>query len=218
MAIRVLLTDDHKMLREGIKQLLEFDTDIIVSAQASTGSECLADLSSDLVDVVVLDINLPDCSGIDLLKEIKGTYPGVKVLMLTLHDEIEYLVDSVDAGADGYILKESGSDMLISAIRHLYKGEQFIQPNLIPSLNARLLKRDNEKNRSRDITKREKQMLNSIALGKTNKDIAEEYDISERTVKAHVTHILQRLGVADRTQAALWAERHSGSELLPEDA
>ena len=208
MAISVLLTDDHKMLREGIKQLLEFDPEIKVTAQASTGEECLSLLSADSFDVVILDINLPDCSGIKLLKQIKEDFPRLYVIMLTVHDETEYLVDAVDNGADGYILKESGSDLLISAIKYVSKGERFIQPNLIPSLNARLLKRDNERNRSRDITKREKQMLKSIALGKTNKDIAEEYDISERTVKNHLSSLFKKIGVSDRTQAAVYAIRN----------
>lgn len=205
MAIRVLLTDDHKMLREGIKQLLEFDSEIVVSSQASTGEECLSFLEIETFDVVVLDINLPDVSGIELLKQIKEMNPDLPVVILTVHNEIEYLVNAFDIGAAGYVLKESGSDTLIKAIKAVVQGEKFIQPELIPSLNSRLLKRDTDRNRSKDITKREKQMLRSIALGKTNKDIAEEYDISERTVKNHLTSLFKKIGVNDRTQAAVYA-------------
>lgn len=209
MSIKVLLVDDHKMLREGIKQLVEFDSEISVTAQASTGAECKALLSSESFDVVILDINLPDISGIKLLKELKKINKNAKYLMLTVHNEVEYLLESFDNGANGYILKDSGSGELIKAIKSVYVGEKYIQADLIPSLNARLLKRDEDTNRAKDITKREKQILISIALGHSNKDIAEEFDISERTVKNHITSLFKKIGVTDRTQAAVFAIRNN---------
>ncbi len=209
MSIRVLLVDDHKMLREGIKQLLEFDPEIVVASQASTGEECKDVFLKNKFDVVVLDINLPDTSGITLLKELKKINKSVKYLMLTVHNETEYLIESFDNGANGYILKDSGSIELIKAIKAVYNGERYIQGDLVPALNARLLKREDDNDKSKDITKREKQILINIALGKSNKDIADAFDISERTVKNHITSLFKKIGVEDRTQAAVFAIRNN---------
>ena len=209
MSIRVMLVDDHKMLREGIKQLIEFESDITVVAQASDGEECLRGLRDSNTDVCVLDINLPDVQGTKLLKDIHKISKRVKVLMLTVHNEVEYLLDALDNGANGYILKDSGSGELIKAIRAVYSGERYIQPNLIPTLNARLLKREDDNDKAKDITRREKQILVNIALGRSNKDIAEEFDISERTVKNHITSLFKKIDVSDRTQAAVFAIRNN---------
>ena len=209
MSIKVMLVDDHKMLREGIKQLIEFDTDINVIAQASDGSECLDAIKKNDIDVCVLDINLPDVQGTKLLKDIHKIDKHIKVLMLTVHNEVEYLLDAMDSGANGYILKDSGSGELIKAIKSVYIGERYIQPNLIPMLNARLLKREDDNDKAKDITRREKQILVNIALGRSNKDIAEEFDISERTVKNHITSLFKKIDVSDRTQAAVFAIRNN---------
>lgn len=209
MSIRVMLVDDHKMLREGIKQLIEFEPDITVVAQASDGEECLENVKNTDIDVCVLDINLPDIQGTKLLKEIHKLNKKVKVLMLTVHNEVEYLLDALDYGANGYILKDSGSGELIKAIRAVFNGERYIQPNLIPMLNARLLKREDDNDKAKEITRREKQILVNIALGRSNKDIAEEFDISERTVKNHITSLFKKIDVSDRTQAAVFAIRNN---------
>lgn len=209
MSIRVMLVDDHKMLREGIKQLIEFEPDITVVAQASDGEECLENVKNTDIDVCVLDINLPDIQGTKLLKEIHKLNKKVKVLMLTVHNEVEYLLDALDYGANGYILKDSGSGELIKAIRAVFNGERYIQPNLIPMLNARLLKREDDNDKVKEITRREKQILVNIALGRSNKDIAEEFDISERTVKNHITSLFKKIDVSDRTQAAVFAIRNN---------
>ena len=209
MSIRVMLVDDHKMLREGIKQLIEFDSDINVIAQASDGEECLSAVKNNEIDVCVLDINLPDVQGTKLLKEIHKINKHTKILMLTVHNEVEYLLEAMDNGANGYILKDSGSGELIKAIKSVYIGERYIQPNLIPMLNARLLKREDDNDKAKDITKREKQILVNIALGRSNKDIAEEFDISERTVKNHITSLFKKIDVSDRTQAAVFAIRNN---------
>lgn len=213
MSIDLMLCDDHAMLREGIKQLLEFDPNLKVVSQASSGSQCKELLKSVKVDIVLLDINLPDVNGIKLLKEIKTKYHNIKVLMLTVHNEIEYLLDSLDNGCDGYILKDSDSSELVKAIKVVYSGEKYIQPDLVPALNARLLKREADEDKSKNITKRERQILISIAQGKTNKDIADSFDISERTVKNHITSLFKKIDVTDRTQAAVFAIRNNFIDL-----
>ena len=131
MSIRVVLVDDHKMLREGVKQLLEFDPQIEVCAQASTGEESKEIVASEPCDVVVLDINLPDCSGTKLLKELKKINKDVKYLMLSVHNEVEYVMEAVDFGANGYVLKEAGSTELIKAIKAVYSGHRNIKKDKI---------------------------------------------------------------------------------------
>ncbi len=204
-----MITDDHKMLREGIKQLLEFDSDIVVIEQASDGKETLSKVFDVKPDVLLLDINLPDTTGVQILKEIKRRTKKIKVLILTVHNETEYLMECLDAGAEGYILKDSDSSELIEAIKVVYDGEKYIQPNLIPALNARLVQKDTEYDMVRELTKREKQILISIAGGKSNQDIGTELNISERTVKNHITSLFKKIGVKDRTQAAVFAIRNN---------
>ena len=209
MAISVMITDDHKMLREGIKQLLEFDSDIKVIDQASTGSECLERVMVNKPDVLLLDINLPDMSGIEVLKEIKKKSKKIRIMMLTVHNEIEYLMECMDAGMDGYILKDSDSDELIKAIKIVYNGDRYIQSDLIPALNARLIRKNSEYDMVKELTKREKEILVCIANGKNNFEIGEQLEISERTVKNHITSLFKKIGVKDRTQAAVFAIRNN---------
>lgn len=210
MSIRVFLADDHKMLREGIKQLLEFDSEIVVTGQAGSIKESREYLQffKD-IDVAVLDINLPDGSGLELIKDIRKVSKSTKCLMLTVHNEVEYLVEAFDKGANGYILKDSGSGELIKAIKAVKEGERYIQSDLVPLLNARLIRREEDFDKSKDLTKREKQILVSLAEGKSNKEIAEDFDISERTVKNHITNLFKKIDVTDRTQAAVFAIRNN---------
>ncbi|MCR5117321.1 MAG: response regulator transcription factor [Lachnospiraceae bacterium] len=209
MTINVMLVDDHKMLREGIKQLLEFDPEIKVVSSAQTGKECLSLLEENKPDVVLLDINLPDTTGIKLIKDIKKRSKTIKVMMLTVHNEVEYLVDSLDGGADGYILKDSGADELIKAIKFIYNGERYIEPSLIPSLNARLVQLETETDMVKSLTKREIQILSLLVSGKSNLDISEILKLSEQTIKNHVTALYKKIGVKDRTQAAVFAIRNN---------
>lgn len=208
MAIHVMLVDDHKMLREGIKQLLEFDSEIVVSRQASNAEECISVLKEYTPDVLLLDINLPDMTGLQLLKEIRKKNKKLKILMLTVHNETEYLIDALDVGTDGYILKDSGSDELIRAIKSVYRGVQFIEPSMIPALNFRLVQKETESSMLEEMTRREKEILISIANGCSNMDIAQKLNISERTVKNHITNLFKKIGVKDRTQAAVFAIRN----------
>ena len=209
MIINVMLVDDHKMLREGIKQLLEFDSEIKVISSAQTGKECLSLLEENKPDIVLLDINLPDTSGIKLIKDIKKRSKTIKVMMLTVHNEVEYLVDSLDGGADGYILKDSGAEELIKAIKFIYNGERYIEPSLIPSLNARLVQLETETDMVKSLTKREIQILSLLVSGKSNLDISETLKLSEQTIKNHVTALYKKIGVKDRTQAAVFAIRNN---------
>lgn len=209
MKIRVMLADDHVMIREGIKQLLEFDQKIEVVAQANDGIECLEKLEKTDVDVLLLDINMPRKNGLDTLSEIKRSRKKLKVLMLTVHEEVEYLVKATDIGVDGYILKDSGSAELKKAIYSVLEGESYIQPNLIPELNSYLIHKDDDKIKLDSLTKREIEVLIEVAKGNFNKDIAMHLNISERTVKNHMVSIFKKIEVADRTQAAVFAIKNN---------
>ena len=209
MSTKVMLVDDHALIREGIKQLLEFDGSIDVIEQASDGAECLEKLQHVQPDILLLDINMPNVNGIEVLEEIKKKNIPVKVLMLTVHSEAEYLVQAVDIGANGYILKDSGSEELKKAIQSVMDGDSYIQPSLIPSLNSRLVNRDIDKEKIAALTKREMEILTQIAGGMFNKDIAMNLNISERTVKNHISNIFKKIDVSDRTQAAVFAIRNN---------
>ena len=185
MSIKVMLADDHILMREGIRQLLEFDGSISVIAEASDGEECIDKLLKSNPDVLLLDINMPKKNGIEVLQEIKSRNINVKVLILTVHNETEYLLKAVDIGVDGYILKDSESAELKRAINAVLNGESYIQPSLIPALNNRLIARDVDKDKIESLTKRELEVLIQVANGMFNKEIATSLDISERTVKNH---------------------------------
>ncbi|RHV48627.1 DNA-binding response regulator [Lachnospiraceae bacterium OM04-12BH] len=207
--INVMLADDHVLIREGIKQLLEFDGSMKVIAEASDGIECLEKLKNVKPDILLLDINMPNMNGIDVLKELKEKNDPLKVLILTVHSEVEYLVKAVDIGANGYILKDSGSAELKQAINAVIDEGSYIQPNLIPALNSRLINRDMDKEKLASLTKREVEILTQVACGMFNKEIAVNLNISERTVKNHISNIFKKIDASDRTQAAVFAIRNN---------
>lgn len=209
MEIKVMIADDHKMVREGIKQLLELDENISVVAMASDGEECLSFLKDWLPDVLLLDINMPNKNGLDVLEEIKDQGLDVKVIILTVHNEVDYLLRAVEIGVDGYILKDSGSAELINAIMMVMNGESYIQPDMIPMLNSKMVIRNSDKEKIKNLTKRELEVLILVSEGMFNKEIADKLEISERTVKNHISNIFKKIDVADRTQAAVFAIKNS---------
>ena len=205
MCIKIMLADDHLLMREGIRNLLEFDGTIKVVEEASDGEECIEKIKVSEPEVLLLDINMPKKNGIEVLKIIKDEKIDVKVLILTVHNEIEYLIKAVDIGVDGYILKDSESSELKKAIRAVNNGENYIQPKLIPALNNKLVSRDIDKDKIDSLTGREIEVLIQVANGMFNKEIANTLNISERTVKNHISNIFKKIEVSDRTQAAVFA-------------
>ena len=205
MSVKVMIADDHALIREGIKQLLEFDGNIEVVDEASDGGECLEKIIYSKPQILLLDINMPKVNGIEVLEEIKRQKINIKVLILTVHNEVEYLLKAVDIGVDGYLLKDSGSSELKRAIDVVMNGENYIQPELIPALNKRLVARDVDKDKIDSLSKRELEVLIKVANGLINKEIATSLDISERTVKNHISNIFKKIDVSDRTQAAVFA-------------
>ena len=204
MQVRVVIVDDHVMVREGIKQLLEMDGDIMVVGEASDGEEGLRVMEQTDPDVMLLDVNMPKMNGLEVLQKIKESGIKRNVLILTIHNEVEYLLRAVEIGVSGYVLKDSELAVLRKAIFTVYEGNTYIQPSLVPLLQQNLSLND-EKVNEEGLTKREMQVLKLIAEGLYNKEIADRLTISEKTVKNHVSNIFRKIEVSDRTQAAVYA-------------
>lgn len=207
--IEIIIADDHMMIREGLKQLLELDGTMKVIAEANDGEECLNLLNKKIhPDILLLDINMPKKNGIEVLEYIKQNKILVKVLILTVHNEVEYLLKAVDIGIDGYLLKDSSYDELKEAIDVVISGNTYIQPSLLPALNESMEDYALDKEKIECLTKRELDVLRLISEGCSNKKISDELTISERTVKNHISHIFRKIDVEDRTQAAVFAIRN----------
>ena len=207
--IEIIIADDHMMIREGLKQLLELDGTMKVIAEANDGEECLNLLNKRIhPDILLLDINMPKKNGIEVLEYIKQNKIPVKVLILTVHNEVEYLLKAVDIGIDGHLLKDSSYDELKEAIDVVISGNTYIQPSLLPALNESMEDYALDKEKIEWLTKRELDVLRLISKGCSNKKISDELTISERTVKNHISHIFRKIDVEDRTQAAVFAIRN----------
>lgn len=209
MAVKIMIADDYSMIREGLKNLLELDGDIQVIAEAVDGEDCLEKLQLVKPDVLLLDINMPKKNGLEVLKSLKSRRSKLKVLVLTVHNETEYLMKAVDIGVNGYVLKDSESAELKKAIFTVADGETYIQPSLIPALNAKMIETNKDAEKIKSLTKRELDVLKLLAVGMFNKEVGKRLEISERTVKNHVSNIFKKLGVTDRTQAAVFAIRNN---------
>jgi DNA-binding NarL/FixJ family response regulator len=203
-----MIVDDHNMVREGLKNLIELDDEIKVTGEACNGNECMTKLRFIKPDIILLDINMPDMNGLDTLHALKRRKNRPKILILTVHNEIEYLIKAIDMGVEGYLLKDSDSKELIRAIRLVNEGEKFVQPSMIPLLNSKLIARDIDKSKLEKLSERELEVLKLVAVGNINKDIGRTLDISESTVKNHLANIYKKIDCNDRTQAAVFCIRN----------
>lgn len=206
MKVNIIIADDHRMVREGIKQLLELDGEITVLGEADNGEECLKLIKKLKPDVTLLDINMPGKNGLEVLEEIRKSGSKNKVILLTIHDEVEYLNKARNIGVDGYVLKDSDSNTLKKAIFTVATGGSYIEPQLNEKLKEKWSVSYPEEIKS-SLTKRELNILRLIAEGQYNKEIAATLNISEKTVKNHISNIFKKIDVSDRTQAAVYAIR-----------
>lgn len=207
--IKAMIVDDHIMVRESIKYFLEMDGDIKVIDEASDGIDCIEKLKKLSPDILLLDINMPNMNGIEVLKKMKEEDKLVKILLFTAYEKTDFLLQAFDLGVDGYILKKSNSKELKKAINIIISGDSYIQPSLLPLLNSRLISRNLEQKKIKLLTKREMKILIQVAGGMFNKEIAINLNISERTVKNHLSNIFKKIDVSDRTQAAVFAIRNN---------
>lgn len=213
--IRIVIVDDHALIREGLKKLLELDPKFEIVGLADNGNKALEIVEKKNPDVVLLDINMPELNGIECLKKLKQQFSDVKVIMLTIHDDSEYLIETVNIGAEGYVLKDADVSQLSNAIQKVHNGEIYIHPSLSGVLVKEYKRKEDTYNdlRNRRLTKRELEVLKLIAQGINNRDISGQLFISEKTVKNHISSIFKKLGVNDRTQAALYAIKHNVTKI-----
>ena len=201
--IRVLLADDHDVVRRGLSALLEGAEDISVVGAAADGSEAVTLSRQQTPDVVLMDLSMPGVDGVEATRQVVAERPGAKVVILTSFSDRDRILDALDAGAVGYLLKDAEPDELLRGVRAAARGESPLAPKAAQAvLEARA-----ESRPTADLTGREREVLELLAEGLANKQIARRLGIAEKTVKAHLTSVFQRIGVTDRTQAALWARR-----------
>ena len=212
--ITVLIADDHALIREGIKQILELEEDISVVGQANDGEEAFELAEKLNPDIILLDINMPKLNGIETLRRFKDMGIKSKVIILTIHEDKEYILKTLRLGANGYLLKDSSANTLIEGIRKVAKGENYIQPSVADLVNSTNNDVDNKIiEKINSLTNREYEVLVLIAEGLNNKDIAERLYISEKTVKNHVSNIFKKLDLNDRVQAAIFAYKNNIKKL-----
>lgn len=207
--LRVVVVDDHELARESLKYMLSDASGIEIVGEAGNGLAAIAVSSRLLPDLVLMDVRMPEMDGLTATRELKKKHPRISVLMLTMHDNPDYLLEALKAGASGYVLKDAAEEEVVSAVRQVRDGESPLDPKLAARLLRRMAAGDTGQKVSKvpppaqPLTAREVEVLGFLKLGNTNRQIAQELYISVGTVKNHVEHIIQKLEVSDRTQAVV---------------
>ncbi len=203
-SIQVMVVDDHRIVRDGLEQLVAGTADLQLVGSAADGETAVQEAVALQPDVVLMDLSMPGIGGVEATRQIRAALPACKIVVLTSYSEQQRVIDALDAGADGYLLKHAEPDQILDAIRAAAAGGAPLDPQVARSLlNVRHAAPEPS-----EITGREREVLGLVTEGLANKQIARRLGISERTVKAHLTSIFQRIGVTDRTQAAMWARDH----------
>jgi two-component system invasion response regulator UvrY len=210
--IRVLIVDDHDIVREGVKQIVSDTTDIVVGAEARSGAEAIAEVRRATCDVVILDLNLPDRAGLEVLSQLRSLAPHIPVLVFSMHQQASYATRVLKAGAAGYVSKDSARPHLVAAIRKVARGERYLTPELAESVAFGVVD-DTGENLHERLSDREFQVLCLIAAGKPPRDIAAELNLSVRTVGTHRARLLAKMGLKNNAQLVQYAIEHG---LLPE--
>jgi DNA-binding NarL/FixJ family response regulator len=205
--IKVLLVDDHEVVRAGLRAMIDAQPDMTTVGEAGTGEEGVRRVGYDSPDVVVLDVRLPDGSGVEACREIRSRFPEVKVLMLTSFADEEALMAAILAGASGYVLKRVKSDDLVENIRRVGLGESLLDPMMTERLFERLRNGPRDDPLLSKLTQQELVIVEHIAAGKTNKQIADEMFLAEKTVKNYVSNLLTKMGMSRRSEAAAYVAR-----------
>jgi DNA-binding NarL/FixJ family response regulator len=210
MALRILLVDDHEVVRVGVRALIERQPGMEVIGEAGTVREAVNQVEQLAPDVVVLDIRLPGGSGLDACQQIKDRRPETKIIILTSFPDDEVLFDAIASGADGYVLKQIGSDDLVQALQRVGRGENLLDPALTNRVFAKVreARRRERAQAFADLTAQEMQILALVAEGQTNREIGEAVQLSEKTVRNYVSIILGKLSLSSRAEAAAYAARH----------
>lgn len=214
MPIKIIIADDHALLRQGIRNVLELEEDFEVISEAGDGEQAVEQAVELKPDILLLDINMPKMNGLDVIRKVASQEKKVKIIVLTMHDDENYVIEVVKAGAVGYLLKDVEPGMLVKAIRNVHEGESFIYPSLAKKLfgelnrqHLRALETAKVIERSKEdrLSYRELEVLELVCKGMNNQEVAKNLFLSEKTVKNHLTNIFRKIGVTDRTQAVLYA-------------
>ena len=226
MKTSIIIIDDHQLFREGVKRILDFESSFDVVAEGDDGSEAMDLVETHKPDVVIMDINMPNMNGVEATKMLVNRYPETKVIILSIHDDENYVQHALKTGAQGYLLKEMDADALIDAVRVVAEGGSYLHPKVTHNLVKEYRRLAAEEGADRDsvhaveirrplhlLTRRECEVLQLLADGKSNRAIGETLYISEKTVKNHVTNILQKMNVNDRTQAVVLAIKNGWVEV-----
>ncbi|WP_205091508.1 response regulator [Thalassobacillus pellis] len=226
MTTKIVLIDDHKLFREGVKRILDFEASFEVVAEGDDGDTAVHLIEQNDPDVVLMDINMPNMNGVEATAELIKRYPDLKVIILSIHDDENYVTHALKTGAQGYLLKEMDSDALIEAIKVVSDGGSYLHPKVTHNLVAEYRRLSETTDNSQSLraieyrkplhllTRRECEVLQLLADGKSNRGVAESLYISEKTVKNHVSNILQKMNVNDRTQAVVTAIKNGWVEVL----
>jgi two-component system, NarL family, response regulator DegU len=222
----IIIIDDHQLFREGVKRILDFESSFDVVAEGDDGSEAMDLVETHKPDVVIMDINMPTMNGVEATKMLVNRYPETKVIILSIHDDENYVQHALKTGAQGYLLKEMDADALIDAVRVVAEGGSYLHPKVTHNLVKEYRRLAAEEGADRDsvhtieirrplhlLTRRECEVLQLLADGKSNRAIGETLYISEKTVKNHVSNILQKMNVNDRTQAVVLAIKNGWVEV-----
>jgi two-component system response regulator DegU len=222
----IIIIDDHQLFREGVKRILDFESSFDVVAEGDDGSEAMDLVETHKPDVVIMDINMPNMNGVEATAHLIEKFPGIRVIILSIHDDENYVQHALKTGAQGYLLKEMDADTLIDAVRVVAEGGSYLHPKVTHNLVKEYRRLAAEEGADRDsvhaveirrplhlLTRRECEVLQTLADGKSNRAIGETLYISEKTVKNHVTNILQKMNVNDRTQAVVLAIKNGWVEV-----
>jgi two-component system response regulator DevR len=207
VTIRVFLLDDHEIVRRGVRDLIDAEDDLTVVGEAGTAEEALGRISAVGTEVAVLDVRLPDGNGVEVCREIRSRHPEIRCLMLTSYSDDEALFDAITAGAAGYVLKQIRGSDLVDSIRRVAAGQSLLDPAVTARVLERLRKGVEDDERLGRLTEQERRILELLAEGLTNRQIAERLYLAEKTVKNYVSNLLTKLGMERRTEAAVYAAR-----------
>jgi len=203
--IRVLLADDHSIVREGLRRIVEESDDMEVVAEAADGKEAIHQIRKSRPDVAVIDISMPEIDGLEVLQQLQPEYPELPILILTMHEEQQYAVRAIEAGARGYITKKSAPEQLVKAIRKVYAGSRYLSEEAAEALALRVAKGKSGQSPLDLLSTRELQVLRRLALGHTNREIAENYNISIKTVDTYRLRLLKKLSLRNNAELSRFA-------------
>ena len=203
--IKVLLADDHSIVREGLRRIVEESDDMEVVAEAADGKEAIHQIRRNRPDVAVIDISMPEIDGLEVLQQLQPEYPELPILILTMHEEQQYAVRAIEAGAKGYITKKSAPEQLVKAIRKVHAGLRYLSEEAAEALALRVAKGKSGQSPLDLLSTRELQVLRRLALGHTNREIAENYNISIKTVDTYRQRLLKKLGLRNNAELSRFA-------------